>query len=401
MAFERDLATFLEKYQIDRATFDSADISWDALIAIAEKKEADEHKFRTTAQTIANYLQTIPAVHSVRWRVKDTEHLIAKIIRKHIEKSQKYKDINPENYSSIIRDIVGIRALHLFKGEYIEIDSSIRNTLDLDESEGVVVYTRKGDNTEQYDPTLFKTEPHKAGYRSIHYIFSSKTFKQEIFCELQIRTLFEEGWSEIDHKVRYPDFTDNLLINEYLLVFNRLCGGADDMGTFVQMLVSGIRNHEHELAIAKKENDKTLVKFDELITELESTKSESTEKSQIIQKLKEQVKEFKQRSESTDSSSVRTMFNSHLGINWIKEELAGVRRVVALAPTGTVHTVQYDDLVDLASNNTSTHALTKRLATTADLTKSGLGDDPYTRLAEPTMAEKVELAMKANKNLNG
>ena len=52
--------------------------------------------------------------------------------------------------------------------------------------------------------------------------------------EIQVRTVFEEAWSEIDHIMRYPYDTDNPVITEYLAIFNRMVGCADEMGTFLK-----------------------------------------------------------------------------------------------------------------------------------------------------------------------
>ncbi|EKH2437192.1 hypothetical protein O4M18_004240 [Escherichia coli] len=74
---------------------------------------------------------------------------------------------------------------------------------------------------------------HDAGYRSVHYVIKTRPIKDEIFTEIQVRTIFEEGWSEIDHRIRYPDISDDHLINHFLMIFNRLAGSADEMGAFI------------------------------------------------------------------------------------------------------------------------------------------------------------------------
>lgn len=62
------------------------------------------------------------------------------------------------------------------------------------------VYKRSGDS-KIYDERLIDI---KAGgiYRSLHYIIKYKGY----YVEVQGRTLFEEGWSEIDHDIVYPYF---------------------------------------------------------------------------------------------------------------------------------------------------------------------------------------------------
>ena len=54
--------------------------------------------------------------------------------------------------------------------------------------------------------------------------------------EIQVRTVFEEAWSEIDHIIRYPYDVDNPVLTEYLAIFNRIVGSADEMGMFIKKL---------------------------------------------------------------------------------------------------------------------------------------------------------------------
>jgi len=36
----------------------------------------------------------------------------------------------------------------------------------------------------------------------VHYLLVMQPTKQRYLCELQVRTIFEEGWSEVDHRIR-------------------------------------------------------------------------------------------------------------------------------------------------------------------------------------------------------
>ena len=46
-------------------------------------------------------------------------------------------------------------------------------------------------------------------YRSLHYIIKYKGY----YVEIQGRTLFEEGWSEIDHDIVYPYYQDDEMLS--------------------------------------------------------------------------------------------------------------------------------------------------------------------------------------------
>lgn len=47
-----------------------------------------------------------------------------------------------------------------------------------------------------------------------------------------MRTLFEEGWGEIDHHIVYPYYQDDMLFQQYTSLLNRLTGLADEMSSF-------------------------------------------------------------------------------------------------------------------------------------------------------------------------
>ena len=81
-----------------------------------------------TLQTVANgfsaLLQTLDGVHSTRVRLKDPDHLLEKIVRKRADK----RDITIRNYRTEITDLIGARALHLFKTDWPEIHWKIVDT---------------------------------------------------------------------------------------------------------------------------------------------------------------------------------------------------------------------------------------------------------------------------------
>lgn len=51
---------------------------------------------------------------------------------------------------------------------------------------------------------------------------------------------------EIDHIIRYPYYMDNKILNNYLAIFNRIVGSADEMGSFLQKLKGEISEKKEE-----------------------------------------------------------------------------------------------------------------------------------------------------------
>lgn len=278
---------FLKNNRITEEDFRAADISYELLRAIGIRHEEKMEELNKEAEHMAARLQSIKEVHSVRWRVKDPEHLMAKIIRKRKTKPNKYDLINPDNYTQIITDLIGVRVLHLFKNEWLDIHKKI---LDLwNQNETPVAYTRKGDDEElnvSYVENGCKVDLHPAAYRSIHYIISSNFTKREILCEVQLRTIFEEGWSEIDHRIRYPNFSEDRTISYYLQMFNRLAGSADEMGTFINLLSDTLKQQEQIIAEKNKEQEALREETYRLMEQL-GAKDKSHE--EIINKLKNRI----------------------------------------------------------------------------------------------------------------
>ena len=50
------------------------------------------------------------------------------------------------------------------------------------------------------------------------------------------RTLFEEGWSEIDHDIVYPYYKDDEMLTEFSGLLNRLSGMADEMSSYFRKM---------------------------------------------------------------------------------------------------------------------------------------------------------------------
>ncbi len=120
-----ELDSFLKRNRISKNDWDKAEISVDDLKSIATVYVKNIPHLNESAEFLAKVLQKCPQVHSVRWRVKDPEHLLEKIIRKRASGSKKYLEISERNYSEIVTDLVGVRVLHLFKYEWLDIHSYI------------------------------------------------------------------------------------------------------------------------------------------------------------------------------------------------------------------------------------------------------------------------------------
>jgi ppGpp synthetase/RelA/SpoT-type nucleotidyltranferase len=268
---------FLKCHNFTQEQFNSTGLDWSLLEQVHGRHTRMLEDLQSTASYISQRLQLVPAVHSIKVRIKEAEHLVAKIIRKKLETPD--FTIELPRYENFITDLIGIRALHLFKDEWLSIHKFVTSTWEL--LEPPLAYVREGDSgatIKSFEDAQCKVERHPFGYRSIHYLIKSQPAKCTHFAELQVRTIFEEGWSEIDHRVRYPRQSDDPYLADFLTIFNRLAGSADEMGTFIK----GLSAHIRQLSDKVAERDRLETQLKEAVSQLRITEEEkNTLKSQI------------------------------------------------------------------------------------------------------------------------
>ena len=114
---------FLKKYNYKEKKFNKTKLKWNELKKIYENYKSIEDDLEDIGNFIQIRLGKSKNVHSTKMRIKDPEHLKEKIIRKKIENKDLL--INTENYKEVIKDLIGVRLLHLFKEEWLEIHPHI------------------------------------------------------------------------------------------------------------------------------------------------------------------------------------------------------------------------------------------------------------------------------------
>jgi len=310
---------FCEQNKVDRRKAEASGIQWSTLSAICEHHHSRLRELQTAGMVVTEALQPISSVHSLKMRVKDPAHLIEKIIRKRIEDPE--TKIDETNYAEQITDLVGVRVLHLFKEDWMSIHEIIDKRWEFHETPNA--YVRTGDSEsyqEAFRSAGFEVQDHPYGYRSLHYLAKCQPHKTPVVVELQVRTIFEEGWSEIDHRVRYPSFSDNPLLNQFLKMFNRLAGSADEMGSFVvmlntQLLLNASETKKLEVQLAQKGKQ-----IEEMIEKLNISENEKTT-------LKQQLSELR----STRAKESRSTFgfdSPFLGQTFMLDQQADLQRML-------------------------------------------------------------------------
>lgn len=182
----------------------------------------------------------LPIIHSIKSRFKDPEHLKDKLERK----LKKGIVISADNIFQEITDFIGVRILHLYQDQFTLIHQVINEKIDKGDwifVEPPKAYTWDPETVKYYEELNIETEVRDTYYTSIHYLVKPNN-KNPICCEIQVRTLFEEIWGEIDHTINYPHPTNSIACNEQLRVLSKL------VSTGTRLADSIFRSHKEHLS---------------------------------------------------------------------------------------------------------------------------------------------------------
>lgn len=195
-------------------------------IVLAYLKQEKQYELKAFLQTVLFFFENNPAlkgiVHSVKSRMKDPEHLKDKIQRK--LKSGKIIDEN--NLFTVVNDLIGVRVLYLYQDQFQLIHNELLKKVDETKDwmfvEAPKAYTWDPETREYFEKLNIHTEVRDTYYTSVHYVIKPNNELSNITCEIQVRTLFEEIWGEIDHTINYPHPTEIIACKEQLRVLAKL-----------------------------------------------------------------------------------------------------------------------------------------------------------------------------------
>ena len=277
---EKQQADFRKEFNISEESFRESRLTWEELDQIAEDFDSKRDEHQNTVKRYAEVLQKCDGVHSLSYRVKDTSHLVEKIIRKNPKYIEEGDSLSKDNYESKITDLMGIRILLLFKEDWLSVHDYIMKKYQDALFEPPFVYVRPGDSKLLYEGKLKILEKE---YRSVHYVLKTE---HGYGVEVQVRTLYEEAWSEIDHKLRYPYDMTNEMLSNYLKIMNNLTGMGDEMGTFLNSYMKAFQENMHSGIVEDNEVYQFILEEIEKFDNLEV-------KQAIIDKIK-QASNYKQ-----------------------------------------------------------------------------------------------------------
>lgn len=172
-------------------------------------------------------------IHSARYRIKDKESLQAKIVRKKADLSkvvsedyekEKYRNLDASNYYKIVTDLIGFRIIVRYREQWLDVHNwifekyykgdefFIKNHIEDYQSSVAVpfmaekpkIYYRNRQERafyEQIGRDFYELIESDEGYNSIHYIVNI----DGKYIEIQVRTIFDEAWSECTHDIVYKN----------------------------------------------------------------------------------------------------------------------------------------------------------------------------------------------------
>nr|WP_321403075.1 GTP pyrophosphokinase [uncultured Desulfobacter sp.] len=183
------------------------------LISFFKEKE----KYKILAEYFVRLIRDDPSapkesIHTILYRIKDESRLIEKIDQENMGSEFDAKPITHKNFHERIGDIIGIRIICLRLSDIVKVESYLEFLVE----EKILKFVQKPDYKRSFvlpiglgKDASQNINLQYSGYSSIHYQIKlsensdvSEAFKS-IQIELQLRTILEEAWGEIDHKYRY------------------------------------------------------------------------------------------------------------------------------------------------------------------------------------------------------
>ena len=181
--------------------------------------------FDSFAQSLIFHFENSPMlgefIHFIKYRIKDEGSLRAKL-----EKIVTSTD--GQNLVDKVTDFARVRVIHLHIDQLTSIHPAVLNILNEQKFELLKTPTAYYWDLEYKD--LFQqigieAEQRESMYMTVHYDIVANQRKR-ITCEVQVRSLMEELWGEVSHRINYPNPSPNVFCQDQLKVLARLTSGC-------------------------------------------------------------------------------------------------------------------------------------------------------------------------------
>jgi len=136
------------------------------------------------------------AIHDISGRVKPFDSCVQKYNKKYRSKHE--DDKSSEKINTLLTDLIGIRVVCLYEDDIEKIAERVKQTFE------VICETNK--------IQAINKDVNHFGYKALHYDLHLGAPREQLGeyrkfslfpAELQIRTIFQDAWSVIDHQLKY------------------------------------------------------------------------------------------------------------------------------------------------------------------------------------------------------
>ena len=191
-------------------------------------------------------------IHSISYRIKDYESCIRKLTLK------------PERYQSIqeLMDLLGVRIITYFPDDVDKVARVIKREFEIDQENSI-------DKRKSLRPNQF-------GYLSLHFITSLSKQREKLIeyrrhkrkrFELQIRTILQHAWAEIEHDLGYKAYSS--IPETVKRRFFRLAGSLELADEEFERLREEILKYEKDVSrVIKSKPESLLIDQSTLISSL-------------------------------------------------------------------------------------------------------------------------------------
>ncbi|MFW9847418.1 MAG: hypothetical protein ACFFD6_11760, partial [Candidatus Thorarchaeota archaeon] len=177
----------------------------------------EKDRYRRLAEYILQLMKNDPlmpkeSLHTIIYRIKDESRLIEKIIKENQKTAHDLPAIVEQNYQERINDLLGVRMICLRLSDVENVEAYLK----LLSEDNIITFLNGPEHKRSFilpvnpgDALPEAIDLRYTGYSSIHYQITlgqntdAPKELTDIQFELQLRTILEEAWSEIDHKYRY------------------------------------------------------------------------------------------------------------------------------------------------------------------------------------------------------
>ena len=192
--------------------------------------ETNRYRFETAARQVLISFQNDPLlsqlIHFIKYRVKEPRSLEDKLRR--LATNAQADPIDENNLFRRVGDLAGVRIIHLHADQIIDLHPGIIRILKEQEYRLIdkpIAHCWDVDYEGLFDRIGLQVQWQKSMYTTVHYDFVAHE-SSGISCELQVRSLADELWGEVSHRVDYPTESPSEACRDQLRVLARLTSGC-------------------------------------------------------------------------------------------------------------------------------------------------------------------------------